>query len=153
MNIAKALKEKNRIAANLAKTRAEILAYNSQPDAAADKVDIQQAFAKHETLTNNLVKVKSEISKANVKIQEKIYLLAEYKGQMSWLQGLDTTHGLVSDRCSYRTDAKEVLYSATIRKADKDAKIADLQLKIDRLQDELDEFNAATKINIEDFLS
>ena len=79
MNIAKALKTKNRLAGELSKVRSTITKYNSQLVNAADKVDINAALEKHKTLTNSLVKLKARISISNKNVQEKIYLLSELK--------------------------------------------------------------------------
>ena len=152
MNIAKALKTKNRLAGELSKVRSTITKYNSQLVNAADKVDINAALEKHKTLTNSLVKLKARISIYNKNVQEKIYLLSELKGQMIWLETIQTTHGDVDESSRYGAESKTRTYEATLRKADKDRMLEEIQNQINDVQDELDAHNATAKIDVDDLL-
>lgn len=146
ISIAKLLKLKNRKSGEIKKVRSEISAFNSRLESSVDEVDIRALFNKHEKLTKDLVEIKSTIVRASAKVSDKINLLAELKGHLAWLEHVSTTHGEEKNR--YTADS--MMWVATIRKDEKDQRLAGLQAAINDIQDDLDEFNAITRVEIAD---
>lgn len=148
-SIAKLLKIKNRLANDIAKTRTEINRNNSLPTPSQREVNVRELLEKHNFKTDQLLTVKVAISNANAKIQEKIYRMAELKGQIHFYEGLPITDGEVrQDRYGSYDAANVMVYKAEIRKSEVMALVENLQKEIDTIQDDLDEFNATTRIEL-----
>ena len=147
VTIARALKEKNRVAGRLAKARELVGRENSKDKNVPRGIDVSETYALAKTLRDRLISIKSAISEANSPIVSKIIELDEVKSEISYLNGLDVKEGkFVSG--SYRTRIETDL-DAVIRQPQVLDEVTALQARADRLQDELDEFNATTKIEIE----
>ena len=147
VTIARALKEKNRVAGRLAKARELVGRENSKDKNVPRGIDVSETYALAKTLRDRLISIKSAISEANSPIVSKIIELDEVKSEISYLNGLDVKEGkFVSG--SYGTRIETDL-DAVIRQPQVLDEVTALQARADRLQDELDEFNAATKIEIE----
>ena len=114
VTIARALKEKNRVAGRLAKARELVGAENSKDKSVPRGVDVAAMYDLAKVLRNRLIAIKSAIAEANKPIVSKIIELDEIKSKQ---QVLD--------------------------------EVAALQARADRIQDELDDFNATTKVEIE----
>ena len=146
ITLAKALKVKNRLAGRLAKVQADIQAYNSVPEGQAGQVNVPALLKLREELVEALVGLKAAVSEANREVQRDIYELAEKKATAQFLGGLNTRHG--PQPASY-PHAGEVHYVAALKKADVDALVARLEQEIDCLQDRLDQFNHAHKVEVD----
>lgn len=147
VTIARALKEKNRVAGRLAKARELVGRENSKDKNVPRGIDVSETYALAKTLRDRLISIKSAISEANSPIVSKIIELDEVKSEISYLNGLDVKEGkFVSG--SYGTRIETDL-DAVIRQPQVLDEVTALQARADRLQDELDEFNATTKIEIE----
>jgi hypothetical protein len=92
--------------------------------------------------TTELVEIKRHIHNANQPVFEKIFLMAELKGMVKELKRMSVEEGKQSDRYSMNSSEKEV----EITVLERDAKIKELEETIEKLQDELDTFNAITQI-------
>lgn len=148
VNIAKLLKTKNRIAGEVCKLKADIKKWNSQPVNSAEDVDIRALMERYDKRVGDLVLVKSEIAKANKPVVHKIFELAEAKSKISWIPEIPVTRGKVE---SYRSISNEyVEWNAVINRVEQEAIVASLQKVIDDLQDELDAYNAVTRVEIPD---
>jgi hypothetical protein len=146
ITLSKALKIKNRLAGRLAKVQADIQAYNSVPDGQAGQVDVPPLMRTREEMVGALVGVKTAINDANREIQRDIYDLAEKKGTVQFLTGVNTRHG---PQPAVYPNTTEVSYVAALKKADVDALVARLEKEIDQLQDRLDQFNHDLEIEVE----
>ena len=147
VTIARALKEKNRVAGRLAKARELVGAENSQDKSVPRGVDVATMYDLAKTLRNRLIAIKSAIAEANKPIVSKIIELDEIKSEIAFLNGLDVKEGkFVTTNYGTRI---ELDIDAIIRKQQVLDEVTALQARADRLQDELDEFNAATKVEIE----
>ena len=147
VTIARALKEKNRVAGRLAKARELVGRENSRDKNVPRGIDVAETFALAKTLRDRLVAIKSAIAEANAPIVSKIIELDEVKSEISYLNGLDVKEGkFVSSSYGIHTETE---LEAVIRQPEVLNEVAALQARADRLQDELDEFNATTKIEIE----
>jgi hypothetical protein len=146
ITLAKALKIKNRLAGRLAKAQADIQAFNSVPEGQADQVNVPALVQAREELVGALVSLKAAINEANREAQRDIYLLAEKKAAAQFLAGVSTRHG---PQPAVYPSTTEVNYVAALKKADVDALVARLEKEIDQLQDRLDQFNHARKVEVD----
>lgn len=146
ITLAKALKVKNRLAGRLAKVQADVQAYNSVPEGQADQVDVLALVKVREDLVEALVGLKTAVNEANREVQRDIYDLAEKKAAVQFLHGVNTRHGV---QPAVYPNTGEINYVAALKKADVDARVAQLEKDIDRLQDRLDHFNHAHKIEVD----
>jgi len=95
-----------------------------------------------------LVKVKAVVAAANAEIYDKIFRLAELKGLVTTLTGLDTKAGVFHEGRGFGEGAYEVEYVAQLGKVDVDKLVAELNAEIQSLQDTLDEFNFTRSVNL-----
>ncbi len=146
ITLAKALKVKNRLAGRLAKAQADIQAYNSVPVGQADQVNVPALMKTREELVGALVALKTAINDANGEAQRDIYLLAEKRATAQFLAGVNTRHG---PQPPVYPSTVEVTYVAALKKADVDGLVAGLEKEIDQLQDRLDQFNHANRIEVD----
>ena len=147
VTIARALKEKNRIAGRLAKAREQIGKENSRDKKVPRGIDVAETFAQSKVLRDRLIAVKSAIAIANQPIVAKIIELDEVKSEIAYLNGLNVKEGVfVESNYGSRVESE---IDAVIRKPQVLEEIAALQTRADRLQDDIDEFNAMTKVEIE----
>jgi hypothetical protein len=146
ITLAKALKVKNRLAGRLGKVQADIQAYNSVPEGQADQVNVPTLMKTREELVGALVSLKTAINEANREVQRDIYDLAEKKATAQFLGGVNTRHG---PQPAVYPNTTEVSYVAALKKADVDALVVRLEYDIDQLQDRLDQFNHAHKIEVD----
>ena len=147
VTIARALKEKNRVAGRLAKARELVGRENSKDKNVPRGIDVSETYTLAKTLRDRLVSIKRAIAEANSPIVSKIIELDEVKSEISYLNGLDVKEGKFVST-SYGTRIETEL-EAVIRQPQVLDEVTALQARADRLQDELDEFNATTKIEIE----
>jgi len=147
VSIARALKEKNRIAGRLSKLRELVNKENSREKKIPRGIDVREVCDESRALTDRLVAIKSAIAVANQPIVGKIIELDEVKSEISYMNNLNVTEG-VFQKGDYGRSVTEA-YDAVIRKPKVLERIAELQDRADELQDALDEFNASTKIEIE----
>jgi hypothetical protein len=156
ITLAKALKTKNRIASRIAQVKKQMMYHNvylvdkTHPDIEINiQVDVRALKTELETLTKNLICVKAAISKGNVESATKIFELSEAKGLLSWYEHLDCSEGRLAD--SYlRTVNPGEIQRAQIGMSEKNEIIKELIAKIEKTQDELDEFNASHRVDIDD---
>ena len=147
VTMARALKEKNRVAGRLAKARELVARENSRDKNVPRGIDVSETYALAQTLRDRLVAIKTAIAEANGPIVSKIIELDEVKAEISYLNGLDVKEGkFVSGNYGTRIETE---LEAVIRQPQVLDEVTALQARADRLQDELDEFNATTKIEIE----
>jgi hypothetical protein len=146
INLAKALKVKNRLAGRLAKVQADIQVYNSVPEGQVGQVDVPALVKARDELIEALVGFKTVINEANREIQRDIYSLAEKKGTLQFLSGLNIKHG---PQPAIYPSTTTVNYVAALKKADVDGLVQRLEKEIDQLQDRLDQFNHDRKIEVD----
>jgi hypothetical protein len=142
MNITKALKQKNKLVSKTNEYISHVAAYNSIQEGTTRPYDAKEALEKAMTSVDELVALKTAIHKANAKVYDKIFKLAELKSLVSKLKGLDCKEGMHQ---SYRMDAP-VKYTTQISIVEKDQWIEKLESQIEMLQEELEAHNAKTKI-------
>ena len=147
VTIARALKEKNRVAGRLAKARGLVGEENSRDKSVPRGIDVAEMYAQAKELRDRLIAIKSAIAEANKPIVSKIIELDEIKSEIAFLNALDVKEGkFVTTNYGSRIESD---IDAVIRKQQVMEEVLALQARADHLQDELDAFNATTKIEIE----
>ena len=147
VSIARALKEKNRVAGRLAKAREIIQQENSKDKSLPRRVDVEATYAEAKMLEARLVAIKSAIAQANNPIVAKIIELDEVKSEIAFLNGINVKEGRFEEVAYANKIVRDI--EAVVGQARVLAEVAELQKRADALQDALDEFNASTKIEIE----
>jgi len=147
VTIARALKEKNRVAGRLAKARQLVSTENSNEKKIPRRVDVAAVREEARTLAERLVAIKSAIAAANAPVVGTIIELDETKSAIAWLNGLNVREGVFEETNYGGKVVKE--YEAVIDQAAVLKQVEALQRRADDLQDALDEFNASTKVEIE----
>ncbi len=148
MKLAKALKLKNQLAGQLAELKELIANQNVRTSKQKFDYDTHEVLARLRAKMDELVKVKAAIGAANAEVYDKIFRLAELKGLVTSLKGLETKAGLFNEPNVYHGGAYEVEYVAQISKVELDKIIAELNAEIQSLQDALDEFNFTHAVNV-----
>lgn len=143
MKLSQALKEKKRLAAEIAHLKNLIHSKNSylKGGPVREKFDVAELHSKLEKMIQELVNLKIAINEANREIQPSIYLLAEYKALITFWSGLNVSEGphenyndnIIEFECQYDELKKIDLVKA-------------FQEKADRLQDEIDLYNFTTEV-------
>lgn len=110
--------------------------------------DNREVLARLRAKLAELVKVKAAVGAANAKIYDKIFRLAELKGLAATLTGLDTKAGTFHENGRFGEPAYEVEYVAQLNKVHVDELVAELKNEIQKLQDELDEFNFTNSVEL-----
>ena len=142
MNVKQALKQKNKLVTDL-KTQYQILQkYNSIEEGNTRRYSMTNALAKIKTLQTELVGLKTQIHRANAPVYDKIFALAELKGLVKELKKVPTDEGKQTERYGSVASIKEV----ELNIVDIEKIVADLQIKIEEYQNELDIHNANTQI-------
>jgi prefoldin subunit 5 len=142
MNVKQALKQKNKLVADL-KAQYEILKkYNSIEEGNPRRYSMAEALDKVTELTNELVQLKAQLHRANQPVYDKIFALAELKGLVKELKKVPTDEGKQDSRYGSVVSVKEVELSIV----DIQKRVDNLNVKIEQLQDELDVHNATTQI-------
>ena len=146
MKLANALKQKNKLAGEVAQLKELLAGQNSRSTKQKFDYDNRQVLADLRSRIDDLVKVKAAIGAANAEIYPKIFRLAELKGLVSTLRGLPAKEGVYAESLGY-WQSVEVEYVAQLKKAEVDQLAAELETEIQGLQDALDEFNFTHSIS------
>ena len=152
VTISKALKTKNRLTSRITQVKSQIRAHNAyivDKTIPVDEIKIQikvpELLQELDSLTNKLIAVKSAIGKGNVGSVDKIFRLSEAKGLLAYWEIVDCTEGRAGGY-GHDNDVKRVQVSLT----EKNKIVSELQKLTEKLQDELDEYNATTRVEIPD---
>ena len=144
-NLAQALKQKNRLAGEIARGREIVQRENSRKESQAARADVRAVFEANVARSRELADFKGAIAAANAGvvtgargIYGKLNLQAELRGLIAFVKGLNLS----------RDEATRTVYVATITRDEVDRLVAAYQAEIEQLQDEIDEFNATTRITI-----
>jgi hypothetical protein len=148
MKIAKALKLKNQLAGEVAQLKDLLTKQNSRSTKQKFDYDNREVLTRLRAKLAELVKVKAVVAAANAEVYDKIFRLAELKGLVTTLTGLDIKAGVFHEGRGFGEAAYEVEYVAQIGKVDVDKLVAELNAEIQSLQDSLDEFNFTRSVNL-----
>ena len=142
MNVKQALKQKNKLVADIKACWAIIHSQNSIEAGNPRRYSVSTQLTKVETLIFELVQLKQKIHTANQPVFHKIFEMAELKGMVKELKKLNVEEGKVNERYGSIQSIKE----AEMNIAERDTAVKELENKIEALQDELDTHNATTQI-------
>lgn len=144
MKLSKALKEKKRLAAEIAHLKNLINSKNSylQGSNVPEKFDVKKMYEDLNVKIQELVNLKIIINEANRDIQPMIYTLGEYKAMISFLGILNVQEGFIPE--SFRQS--EATYDVQIDEVEKERMLKEYQNKADALQDEIDTYNYTTEV-------
>lgn len=145
MTISKALKRKNVLVKEISTLVERISSYNSYLSGTTPTYNAVELLGELKAKTNELIKLKSDLNKANQPIQESIYKISELKSFISRIKNINTTAGKqISGRFSATTG--EVEYFAQISTLQLDALVKASEVEVDELQEKIDTFNYTTTI-------
>ena len=144
MTLARALKERCRIAGKLKMKLDIINSENSAIQGNERNFDLRAVYAECMELHRKLIQIKQIIAAANAPIVDKLVEMDEVKSMIARLRGINTTTGLVERGYGQSDRYMEVVFSASEMTAEADR----FQARAEQLQDELDAFNALTKVEI-----
>ncbi|MBC8066044.1 MAG: hypothetical protein H7Y17_14525 [Chlorobia bacterium] len=146
VSLAKALKVKNRQIQKVKDLQQRIQACNSYLEGSEPDFDANELYGQLVTETERLWRTKAAINGANAQIQAAIYEMAEAKGVVAFLKGLNTQRGL--QMLAYMaTQPQEYVSQITAQAAHE--KIHGLEKRIDELQDELDVHNGTVTVEVD----
>lgn len=147
MNIAQALKEKNRLLKKIKEIIPQITVNNRyRTDDTTKRESSDNLLKAYRVYILELAELKQKIAIASGPIQSKIALiglLTEYKTTVESLNSSELPDNIP---VAYGTNPKEVPVVVIIKNLKKQELIAETKIKIDQLQDEIDNFNAITQV-------
>ena len=146
VSLAKALKERSRLAGKLKRNFELINKENSKISGSQRSFDMHELHQECFQLHGQLIQLKKIIAKANAPIAEKLVEMDELKSMISYLRNVNTTIGWQSQGYS----SEKSCYEAILGSAELTVEADRLQKRAEQIQDELDEFNALTKVEIPD---
>lgn len=155
ITLSQALKHKNRLAGEVTRLREIVQRENSRKESQPARADVRAAFDEGVARSRELAGFKGAIAAANAGvtgvdrgIYGKLNLQAELRGLIVFIKALNTKEGEDVERVGFlsRDEAIRTVFVATITRDEVDRLTVAYQTEIERLQDEIDEFNAATRI-------
>ena len=102
--------------------------------------DSKQELASYQTLVGELVDLKHRINKATDPILHVIIQMGELKAMVTMLKSLNVKEGIIKGY----NDSSEMV--ATINERERDKMMDETERAIEKLQDQLDHFNATTDL-------
>jgi len=145
MNIAKALKVKNRLIGEVTKLQEIVRRENSRRNDNTSKVDVAAMLCQLDDTREKLIQLKAAIAIASAAISEKLVRLSEKKTYVNWIDSLPTRDG--KEKVALGTKEVETYeWKAYYNRQALDELVIGERKAIEKLQDEVDEFNAKTTI-------
>ncbi len=155
--LTQALKQKNRLAGEIARAREIVQRENSRKHTQPVRADVRAVFDDMVARSRDLAALKGGIAAANAGVLDgdrgiyiRLNLQAELRGLIAFLKGLNTKEGEELERVGFlsRDEAARTVYEATITRDEVDRLVAAYQAEIERLQDEIDAFNVNTRFTL-----
>ena len=145
-SLAMALKQKNRLAGELVRQQQILQRENARRSDSVSTVDRDGVYRKILDLSDQLGELKGKITQANVNIYPALERMAELKGRIAFIQGLQKREG--EEVVFVGRDQEQVKYQwdSFINQEKCDETVAELQEQINDLQDEVDAYNATTEV-------
>ena len=146
MNLAQALKQKNRLAGELVRQQQILQRENARRSDSTSTVDCDIVYQKVIGISEELGEIKGRITQANVNIYPALERMAELKSRITFTQGLPKREGeeivpLHGDR-----EPLKYVWHSFITQEKCDELVAEIQEQINDLQDEVDAYNATTEV-------
>ena len=147
MNLANALKQKNRLAGELVRQQQILQRENARRSDSTSQVDREAVWTRIQQLSEELGEIKGKITTANIGIYPLLERMAELKSRISFVEFLPKREeeevmfvGRDQEKLTYKWDT-------TINQSRCDALVASIQDQINVLQDQVDQYNATTTIS------
>lgn len=147
VKLRKALQIKNRLTGEIGQLSKLIQQNNLYRDGKS-RFDVNQLMKERSAKVEQLINLKTEISKANVAIYAKMAQMEELKAQIQLYRGLNTDDG--EREVGYGEYAKTHIMIAYITAQQVENKVAELTKQIEDLQDQIDYYNGTTDITLDD---
>lgn len=149
MNIAQALKNKNRLAGKIAQLQAKVIHNNRFTNLAPASYDMKELLRELDESNAELILLKTKIQVANTGIAGELVEISELKGHLKHLE-MVKAYSLAGPVTSYqsigRDATQEVVTQSQITLAEVEAQIEKAQTRVNDLQDRIDAFNATTSV-------
>lgn len=149
MNIAKALKVKNRLVGELTKLQEIARRENSRRNDNPSQVNVGEVFDQIAETRSKLVSLKAAIVQASAPVAKELAQLAEVKAFLNWVPALPVREGEEKVAIGHSKDTIDYTWTAFMNRQAVDRWVAKLQLEANSLQDQIDDFNAQTQVNWE----
>ncbi len=146
MKVAKAMKEKNRLAGEIEQLKSLVATQNVRPEGQEFDYDNRELLIRLRERLEELIALKSGLASANVTIYDAIFRLAELKGLVATLRRVEVKVGKFTEPSLYGSEPLQVEYRSQLGRREIDETIADLEQEMVLLQDRLDEFNASVSL-------
>jgi hypothetical protein len=151
ISLAKALKIKNRLVGELSNLQSVARQHNALPTESREEksVNLEEIWNDIQTTSNRIVELKSKIAVATAPITPLLVDLAETKSTITFIESLPIKEGKEDTQIGYgiNSSLKTVVWHSYIDEAKKNRLLKENKNRIDLLQDQIDEFNAVTKID------
>ena len=149
MTIARALKEKERIARRLAKAKGLFASSNCVRADEDREVDIKEAYANMRDLQRQYVAIKKAIAVANAGISPALVEMLAIREEITFYNELKCNESKMEEEV-VRFEVNErpvlrrvkVVYDTLLNEKSRQEMIETLSTRLDNLQDEVDNFNA-----------
>ena len=142
MTIAQALKEKNKKIAGIQKIWEKIHRYNSIQEGAERPYSTKELYAQAEIELASLVELKTRIHTASEPVRALVFELSELKALTQRVRSVSTANGTWRERYENVT----TVMNAELDILWQDAKIEEIENRIETIQEKLDKFNHTTEI-------
>ncbi len=152
MTIARALKEKERVARKLRAARETLSRVNSIVMGMKRPVDAEEIFESVQRLQNRYLEFKKAIAVANAGISAQLTEMLVVRAEKEYYEKLDCKE--ISHHGEWETSAdgskvlRTVPFDAYINEGKRQEIVAALEQRLDDLQDEVDAFNATHSVEI-----
>jgi hypothetical protein len=146
MNLAQALKQKNRLAGEIARNQVILQRENARRNDSVSTVDRQAVLNRILELSEQLGVLKAQIATANIGIYSALERMAELKSFISFLQTLPKREGEEVNFVGRDQEKLVYTWNSLVTQTDCDGRVAKLQEQINALQDQVDSYNATTTI-------
>lgn len=146
MNIAQALKLKNRLAGELVRKQQILERENARRSDVVSKVDREAVWNEIVDLSDKLGELKSRITQANVAIYPSLERMAELKSRIALIERLNKREGEEVTFIGRDNEKLTYTWDSFINQERADDEVAQLQDEINDLQDKVDAYNATTQL-------
>ena len=150
--LARALKEKNRIAGRLHHVQELVKKENRKIKNSPRTLSPADLAAEAERLSAQLIAVKTAIAEANAGIVGTIVELEEVKSLLAFFREVPADDDLEILEGRFGSSRSVVEWDVALDKSTLLEKRGELQARADALQDRLDEYNVRTKVTLPDDL-
>lgn len=144
MKLYKALKLRKNLIGEITKLKQQIKEKNSYLEGSknGENFNVEEVYENLLSKIQELTGLKFVINEANREIQAKIYLLGEYKALIAFWNEVSVVEG--TQVIGYSDKVQN--YVVQVDEAKRDELVKQFQIRVDAIQEELDEYNYNTNI-------